>query len=73
MRSGDFSPFAWRDRLGSQAQRAFSSAGFGFYRFRGGSWIDRAGTAALADRGINSYPDYRYNNFGFRLARSSGN
>jgi formylglycine-generating enzyme required for sulfatase activity len=40
---------------------------------RGGSWISDAHDCTVADRGISINPDYRYYNFGFRLARSSGN
>ena len=44
-----------------------------YRRIRGGSWYSIADGCAVAYRGNSDYPDDRYNNFGFRLARSSGN
>jgi sulfatase modifying factor 1 len=41
-------------------------------RIRGGSWDSSAGYAEVSNRGISSYPDYRFYNFGFRVAFSSG-
>jgi formylglycine-generating enzyme required for sulfatase activity len=43
-----------------------------FRRLRGGSWHNNAGNAQVAHRVDRSSPDYRYNDSGFRLARSSG-
>jgi formylglycine-generating enzyme required for sulfatase activity len=36
---------------------------------RGGSWNDSSGSCRSANRG-NNYPDYRFSNYGFRLACS---
>ena len=41
-------------------------------RLRGGSWLDFAYGAAVSGRNSNG-PDTRSGNYGFRLARSSGN
>jgi len=42
-------------------------------RIRGGSWYDFADNCAVAYRDSGSSPGNRSGNFGFRLARSSGN
>ncbi len=42
-------------------------------RIRGGSWIGSADACTVAYRDDRSTPDYRNDNMGFRLARSSGN
>jgi len=44
-----------------------------YRRVRGGSWFFGGDYAAVASRGINGIPDIRDEEFGFRLARSSGN
>ena len=44
-----------------------------FRRIRGGSWYDYAGSGTVSGRADSIDPAYRYNDFGFRLARSSGN
>jgi sulfatase modifying factor 1 len=42
-------------------------------RLRGGSWYSGADSCAVAFRDSYGIPDLRYDFFGFRLARSSGN
>jgi formylglycine-generating enzyme required for sulfatase activity len=42
-------------------------------RFRGGSWGITEGNCLVAYRPTGGNPDIRLSNFGFRLARSSGN
>jgi formylglycine-generating enzyme required for sulfatase activity len=44
-----------------------------FRRIRGGSWYAYADYCTVANRDGLNYPDFRYNGFGFRLARRSGN
>jgi formylglycine-generating enzyme required for sulfatase activity len=41
-------------------------------RLRGGSWLENVIFAAVANGGYDNDPDSRFNAFGFRLARSSG-
>ena len=41
-------------------------------RIRGGSWNFNASYGAVSGR-YNAFPDFRSFNFGFRLARNSGN
>jgi sulfatase modifying factor 1 len=43
-----------------------------YRRLRGGGWASIASYAAVAHRDFYFYPDIRYFDFGFRLARSSG-
>jgi formylglycine-generating enzyme required for sulfatase activity len=43
-----------------------------YRRFRGGSWLDLAGSCSLAYRGSYYDPNTRSSYIGFRLARSSG-
>ncbi|WP_273444382.1 SUMF1/EgtB/PvdO family nonheme iron enzyme [Treponema berlinense] len=38
---------------------------------RGGSWLISANYAQVAGRGSDFYPNYRYNDFGFRLVRNA--
>jgi formylglycine-generating enzyme required for sulfatase activity len=48
--------------------------GGGSKRLRGGSWNSNAGSCTVANRDYyDSFPAHRYDYFGFRLARSSGN
>jgi len=60
--SGNVWEWCWDLNLGSSNRR-----------FRGGGWNAGASVAAVANRDNPDYPDDRLYNFGFRLARSSGN
>jgi len=42
-------------------------------RIRGGSWFVSAADASVGNRDDRKYPSFGHNDFGFRLARSSGN
>ena len=62
------------DMSGNVWEWCFDLGGASNRRIRGGSWIcNVAGGAAVADRGNDFNPDYRYLSVGFRLVRSSGN
>jgi formylglycine-generating enzyme required for sulfatase activity len=61
------------DMSGNVWEWCFDLAGASDRRIRGGGWDSGAG-ATVADRGISvADPDLRGYDFGFRLARSSGN
>ena len=51
----------------------FDLSATSYRRFRGGSWGNNAGYAAVANRDDYFDPDYRHAYIGFRLVRSSGN
>ena len=61
------------DMSGNVREWCFDLVGTSSRRIRGGSWDSFADNASVAYRDINYYPGGRDGDFGFRLARSSGN
>ena len=61
------------DMSGNMFEWCFDVGSFSTRRLRGGAWDYRADFLNFGNNSNSSYPDGRVVNYGFRLARSSGN
>ena len=61
------------DMSGNVLEWCFDLVGTSNRRIRGGSWFVSADGATVGNRADGKYPSFGHNDFGFRLARSSGN